>query len=118
MSVILDLDFNEEDMEAGVFAISVVNDPATKSDFLTLSNEEDKMNLAAIDDKKMLLMGAVLIPNLIIPRKNGKKIRFSKEVIRKASEVFFKRGYQRESTLEHRQGEKLSGMTVVESWIV
>lgn len=118
MSVILDLDFSEEDMEAGVFAISVVNNPAIKSDFLTLSSEEDKMNLAAIDDNKMLLMGAVLIPDLVIPRKNGKNIRFSKEVIRKASEVFFKRGYQRESTLEHNQEEKLPKMTVVESWIV
>lgn len=117
--MIIDLDFNEEDMEAGVFAISVVNNPAIKSDFLTLSSEDsDKMNLAAIDDKKMLLMGAVLIPDLVIPRANGTSIRFSKEVIRKASEVFFKRGYQQESTLEHKQDEKLAGMTVVESWIV
>jgi hypothetical protein len=117
--MIIDLDFNEEDMEAGVFAISVVNDPAIKSDFLTLSTEDgDKMNLAAIDDNKMLLMGAVLIPDLIIPRKNGRNIRFSKEVIRKASEVYFKRGHQQDATLEHRQDEKLAGMTVVESWIV
>lgn len=117
--MILDLDFNEEDMNSGVFAISVVNDPAIKSDFLTLSSEEsDVMNLAAIDDKKMLLMGAVLIPDLIIPRANNTKIRFSKEVIRKASEVYFKRGYQQDATLEHNQDERLAGMTVVESWIV
>ena len=59
-----------------------------------------------------------MIPNKIIPRKNGTNIRFSKEVIRKAAEVYFKRGYQQESTLEHKQDEKLAGMTVVESWIV
>tara|TARA_R110002050_G_scaffold2634_2_gene14951 strand:+ start:8751 stop:9407 length:657 start_codon:yes stop_codon:yes gene_type:complete len=117
--MIIDLDFNEEDMEAGVFAISVVNDPAIKSDFLTLSSEESEvMNLAAIDDKKYILMGAVLIPDLIIPRANGTQIRFSKEVIRKASEVYFKRGHQQDATLEHKQDEKLAGMTVVESWIV
>ena len=118
MNKIIDLDFDEMDLESGVFAISVVSDPAMKSDFITLSNEGDQMNLAAIDDKKMLLMGAVMIPNKIIPRKNGTNIRFSKEVIRKASEVYFKRGYQQESTLEHKQDEKLAGMTVVESWIV
>lgn len=117
--MIIDLDFNEEDVDAGVFAISVVNDPAIKKGFLTLSSEEnEKMNLAAIDDKKMILMGAVLIPDLIIPRANGTSIRFSKEVIRKASEVFLKRGYQQDATLEHRQDEKLDGMTIVESWIV
>jgi len=117
--MIIDLDFSEEDVDAGVFAISVVNDPAIKKGFLTLSSEEnEKMNLAAIDDKKMILMGAVLIPDLIIPRANGTSIRFSKEVIRKSSEVFFKRGYQQDATLEHRQDEKLEGMTIVESWIV
>ncbi len=117
--MILDLDFNEEDMDSGVFAISVVNDPAIGRGFLTLSSENSNvMKLAAIDDKKMLLMGAVLIPDLIIPRANGTNIRFSKEVIRKASEVYFKRGYQQEATLEHIQEEKLNGMTVVESWIV
>lgn len=116
MNKIVDLDFDEMDMESGVFAISVVNDPAIKSDFIALST--DRVNMAAVDDNKMLLMGAVLIPGLVIPRANGTKIRFSKDVIRKASEVFFKRGYQQESTLEHRQETKLSGMTVVESWIV
>ena len=87
------------------------------SDFITLSNEST-VNMAAIDDKKRLLMGAVLIPDLLIPRANGTSLRFSKEVIRKTSEVFFKRGYQQESTLEHNQDQKLEGMTVVESWIV
>lgn len=116
MNTIIDLDFDELDEESGVFAISVVNDPAMESDFIALSTEE--VNLAAVDDSKRLLMGAVMIPNLVIPRANGTKIRFSAEVIRKTSEVFFKRGYQQESTLEHKQDSKLSGMTVVESWIV
>mgnify|MGYP003649991854 FL=1 len=103
MNTIIDLDFDELDQEAGVFAISIVNDPAIMSDFITLSNE-DKISMAAIDDNKRLLMGAVLIPDLLIPRSNGTSIRFSKEVIRKTSEVFFKRGYQQESNVEHNQG--------------
>tara|TARA_R110000803_G_scaffold6296_5_gene20439 strand:+ start:403 stop:1062 length:660 start_codon:yes stop_codon:yes gene_type:complete len=117
MNKIIDLDFDEMDMEAGVFAISVVNDPAIMSDFITLSRDE-QVSMSAIDDKKRLLMGAVLIPDLLIPRKDGTSIRFSKEVIRKTSEVFFKRGYQQSSTLEHNQEQKIDGMTVVESWIV
>ena len=117
MNTIIDLDFDELDQESGVFAISIVNDPAIMSDFITLSNE-DTVNMAAIDDNKRLLMGAVLIPDLLIPRKNGTSIRFSKEVIRKTSEVFFKRGYQQESNIEHNQEQSAEGMTVVESWIV
>lgn len=117
MNTIIDLDFDEKDMESGVFAISIVEDPAIEVDFITLSSEKEEMHLAAIDDKKRLLMGAVLIPDIVIPRANGKAIRFSKEVIRKASEVFFKRGYQQSTNIEHTQ-EQLEGMTVVESWIV
>lgn len=117
MNKILDLDFDELDMEAGVFAISVVHDPAIQSDFITLSSE-DTIQMAAIDDSKRLLMGAVLIPDLLIPRADGTHLRFSKEVIRKTSEVFFKRGYQQESNIEHNQEMAAEGMTVVESWIV
>ena len=63
MNKIIDLDFDEMDLDAGVFAISVVNDPAIQSDFITLSRE-DQVSMSAIDDKKRLLMGAVLIPDL------------------------------------------------------
>tara|TARA_R110000744_G_C19263953_1_gene551679 strand:- start:410 stop:1075 length:666 start_codon:yes stop_codon:yes gene_type:complete len=116
---VIDLDFDEMDLESGVFAISVVNTPAMKSNFLTLHSEvAEATNLSAVDDKKMLLMGAVMIPDLVIPRKNKTLIRFSADVIRKASQVFFKRGFQQKSTLEHNQEEGLKGMSVVESWIV
>jgi len=104
--------------ENGVDAISVVESPAIESNFVTLSEE---VKLAEVDKEKRLLMGAVLIPNKPIFRKgidggDDYYIYFSKDTIRKASEDFFKKGNQSESTMEHKS--KLSGMTIVESWIV
>ena len=104
--------------ENGVDAISVVESPAIESNFVALSSE---VKLAEVDKEKKILMGAVLIPNKPIYRRgeNGNDdyyIYFSKDTIRKASEVFFKKGNQSESTLEHNS--KLEGMTIVESWIV
>ena len=66
-------------------------------------------------------MGAALIPNKQIYRKNDKTkdeyyIYFSEATIRKASELFLMNANQNNSTLEH--STKLKGMSVVESWIV
>jgi hypothetical protein len=64
-------------------------------------------------------MGAALIPNKPIYRKNKDSeyyIYFSQATVRKASELFFIRGNQNNSTLEHQL--ELKGLTTVESWIV
>jgi hypothetical protein len=64
-------------------------------------------------------MGAVLIPEKPIYRRNGEDeyyIYFSKDTVNKASQLFFKNGNQNNWTLEH--GKEIKGLTVVESWIV
>lgn len=115
--VILD----EENINSGVNAISLVNSPAMELDFITLSkNEEQKaINIKLADEDRHILMGAVLIPNKPIYRKLESEefyILFSKETIRRASELYFMRNNHLKSTLEHNQSIK--GITTVESWIV
>jgi hypothetical protein len=64
-------------------------------------------------------MGAALIPNKPIYRVSGEQeyyIYFSKDTVRKASELFFIKGNQNNTTLEHQL--ELKGLTAVESWIV
>jgi hypothetical protein len=64
-------------------------------------------------------MGAALIPNKPIYRRSGEEefyVYFSKDTIRKASELFFQNGNQNKSTLEHEA--ELQKLSVVESWIV
>ncbi len=101
----------------GVEAISVVENPAIESDFIALNNQEIK--LAEVDKQKRILMGALLIPNKPIYRRDGEEeyyVYFSKDTIVKASQMYLQNGNQSESTLEHEQ--KLNGLTLVESWIV
>ena len=59
----------DEDEAIGVEAISVVENPAIESDFIALNNQEIK--LAEINKEKRLLMGALLIPQKPIYRRNG-----------------------------------------------
>ena len=114
---IVELFIDENDEVSGIEAISVVESPAIESDFIALKNQEFK--LAEVDKEKRILMGAALIPNKPIYRRNGKQeyyIYFSKDTVRKASELFFIRGNQNNSTFEHQL--PLQGLTAVESWIV
>ena len=116
---IVELIIDEQDEQSGIDAISVVMSPAIESNFIHLSKHE--IELKEIDEEKRILMGAALIPNKQIYRKNDKTkdeyyIYFSEATIRKASELFLMNANQNNSTLEH--STKLKGMSVVESWIV
>ena len=114
---IIELILDEEQEEAGVEAISIVESPAIESDFIALKDQEIK--LAQVDGDKKILMGALLIPNKPIYR-NGDEgdyyIYFSKDTVQKASQLYLQNGYQHNSTLEHN--EPLQGLPLVESWIV
>ena len=114
---IIELILDEDEMDAGIEAISIVESPAIESDFVALKDQEIK--LAEVDSEKRILMGALLIPNKPIYR-NGEEgeyyIYFSKDTIVRASQLFLQNGNQSNSTLEHDKA--LNGLTLVESWIV
>jgi hypothetical protein len=110
----------KEGETTGVYGISLVNDPAMESLFVALSKEE-QLQLKSVDTEKRIVMGAVLIPNKPVYRnQKGKEfnIVFPEETIRLASEAFLKNGHQKSSTLEHDIEAKLSGVSIVESWLV
>lgn len=115
---IIELVLDENEQDTGVYAVSVVEDPAIEENFVKLSKQ--KMELATVDGEKRILMGPALIPNKQIYRKNDKHgefyIYFSKDTVRKASEMFFKNGKQNNATYEHEK--EIDGMTVVESWLI
>ena len=111
---------DEEDQESGVFAISLVENPAIESNWIYLS-KQFKIQLATANNDKQLLIGPVLIPNKEIPRideETGEEydIVFDEQVIEKAAQLFLQRQFNNSSTLEHEQ--PLDDISFVESWIV
>jgi len=108
----------EDSLFAGIDAISIVEHPAIEENFVALNNQKE-YKLAEVDADKRLLTGALLVPNKMIYRRDGEEeyyIHFSKETVRKASEMFLIYGNQNNSTYEHQM--ELSGLSLVESWIV
>jgi hypothetical protein len=115
---IVELILDEEQEYSGIEAISIVEKPAIEEDFITL-NADVEYKLAQVDDEKRILLGALLIPNKPILRINEEGeyyIYFSKDTVRKASELYLMEGNQNNATLEHQM--QLKGLSLVESWIV
>ena len=115
---IVELIIDEKDKLSGIDAVSVVHSPAIEENFIALNKHE--IELKEVDTEKKILMGAALIPDKQIFRRNEKgeeyNIFFSQETVRKASELFLMNSNQNNATYEHDQ--KLKGLSVVESWII
>ena len=106
----------KDEQTDGVFAVSLVNKPAIEENFIALS--EHAIELKTVDEKRIVL-GAALIPNKRIFRKDKDKefeIFFSQETVKRASELVFMRGQHQNATENH--AVKVDGMTIVESWII
>jgi len=113
-----ELVLDEEKLLHGVDAISIVEHPAIEEDFITLSKDY-KFEFKEVDNEKRILMGAAMIPEKPIYRRDGEEeyyVFFTKETIQRAAELYLTNGKQGNATLEHQA--KLTGLTLVESWII
>lgn len=116
---VIELIIDENQDQIGIDAISVVESPAIEIDFVALS-KQPKFELKEIDTEKRILLGPALVPSKQIYRKDEEVgeyyIFFSKDTIRKASELFLKGFNQKKATFEHQY--PIEGMSVVETWLV
>ncbi len=119
----------------GIYALSIVNAPAIRSNTLFLSEQKPLddnsfiINLSedapehfkfAADKKQKMIIGPVLIPGIDIPRRNSKgelfNLQFTAEEIAELNKKEHMNGYNNTYTLEHQV--ELKGVTQVENWIV
>ncbi len=119
---IIELVIDEEQEQLAIDAISLVYSPAIELNWIAL-NKHNKKNviLSKLDKDKRLLIGPALVPNKHIYRvdeKTGEEyyVYFSKDTVKKASELYLKHNNQKSATYEHK--DRLAGVTTVESWIV
>lgn len=108
-------DTKEDD---GIEAISLVEYPAIEENFVALSKH--KVEFKTVDSDKRIIVGLALVPDKLIYRRRGDyeyNIVFSKETVRKASELYLKRLKLNNATLEHND-QMTTGVSVIESWIV
>ena len=113
----IELFIDEEKELDGIEAISLVEFPAIEENWVALNKHEVKFK--TIDADKRIIIGLALVPDKKIYRRNKDyeyNIVFSKDTVRKASELYLKKLKLNNTTLEHQS--LTSGVSVVESWIV
>jgi hypothetical protein len=117
---IYEMQIDEMDNMSGVFAISLVSDPAIEENWVYMSKQKPT-NLAQISADKRLLLGPVLVPHKLIPRideETGEEydITFTPETIEKAAHLYMQRQMNNNATLEHTTD--VQDVSTVESWII
>jgi hypothetical protein len=117
---IVELVIQDDNQELAIDAISLVHSPAIESDFVFFGKEKSNLTLAKVDEEKRMLISPALIPNKNIIRYDANTdseyyVWFSKETVRKASELYLKHNNHHKATYEHQ--DRISGVLTVESWI-
>lgn len=112
-------DITLDNWDMGIFATSLVDNPAIESDFIFMSKDEMVKWLFS-DEEKREVLGAVLVPDKLIYRRdaygNEYYVKFTKEIIAELSQRMHEEGFNKYFTVAH---ELDAGVTVkfLESWI-
>lgn len=103
----------------GVFCMSLVENPATKTQLVMFDDESKLLNFQ--DDDKQIVYSVAMRPNMLIPRKdiNGEPamVFYTEETIADLQQNFFKKNYHNGSTINH-DGKVREDLYIFESWIV
>lgn len=111
-------DFDNDGL--GIFAMSLVNNPANESNFVALSTAARRPVKLSLDKTKQIVTGAVLVPDQMIYRNdtNGEYyLTFTAQDIEKIRDRMMKGGVAL-ATTTHEHEAPLRGNNLVECWIV
>lgn len=111
----------KNEAEEGIFALSYVLEPAIEENWVALS--KNQIELKVVDEERRIVVGFALVPDKPIYRKqeiDGKmqefNIKFSKQTVAKAGELFMKNLNGNNATIEHER--PVEGVSTIELWIV
>ena len=118
---IVELIIDDDSQELAIDAISLVSAPAIEQDFVFFGKEKNNLTFAKVDEEKRMLVSPALIPDKQIFRHDPNTgsdyyVYFSKDTVRRASELYLKNNNHHKATHEH--SERVSGVLTIESWII
>jgi cell division protein FtsB len=105
--------------EAGVFRMSTVESPATKTQLVMFDDEKALLHFA--DDEKKVIYSVAMRPNMLIPRKNingePAMVFYTEDTVNSLQQNFFKNNSHNGATVNH-DNKVRNDMYCFESWIV
>lgn len=109
-----------ENEECGMFTISLVDFPATESDFMAFNNENELVKFKVENEEKHIVRGLVMAANMLIyrfsPTFGEYYITYEPETIRLMAEKYLFDGNQNNVDLMH-DGNLVDGVNMVQLFI-
>lgn len=106
--------------EAGMVTISLVDFPATESDFVAFEKEKELQKFAIENEEKHIVRGLVMAANMLIyrvhPLYGDYYIYYDAETLRIMAERYLKNNFQNNVDLNH-DGELVEGVDMVQFFI-
>lgn len=120
MIPVYEVDIEMEGWESGMTAISLVSRPAIQRSFVALSEEEKVATFKFADEEKRQLVGPIMVPEQLIPRRSERMgeyyIKFTAKSIEKIMAKWSRDGF-RSFNLEHSIGLGSDSVYILEYWI-
>ena len=118
---IYDLIINQdENNDAEVSFIALVDSPAIKLPFLQFK-EDERLTFAIQSESEHIITGPLMIPQQLIYRNSEQfgehYVKFSVETIKQIAIKFSKKGYQKNVNIMHEADMQVEGVTMFESFI-
>ena len=112
---------NDEDNDAEVSFVALVDSPAIKKEFLAFSEQSELIKFAIQSESEHIITGALMIPQQLIYRNSEQfgehYVKFSVETIKQIAIKFSKKGYQKNVNIMHEADMQVEGVTMFESFI-
>ena len=112
----------KDDLESGVSAIALVEEPAIEIDFFAFAKEDKpRFEFKAVNEDKQVLAGYLMVPDKLIYRRDDQNeyfVMFDKDTISNIAEKFNRNKNTSNFNTEHQSSNALSNVFVKENWIV
>lgn len=92
-----------DDVESGMYRISLVGSPAIQENFIYFSSEEKDMMF--VDDEKGIIVGPVIVPDKPIYRRNESGeyyVKFSRQTIEEMMQRYAEKGLHNSFNIQHQ----------------
>lgn len=110
-----------ENMDDGLYTVSLVDCPAVESDFLYFKNEQKPLNFKVENEEKRVITGVLMRANYpiyrISPTGEEYYIQFSSETLEKMVEKWLENGLTNNVNLQHNPKNYVDGVQLREVFI-
>lgn len=101
----------------GIFKVSLVDDPATQTDFLAFANEKEPLKFKVTDEDEHRVLAVIMRADFLIYRRTDDGfeyyLKFSPETLFEASRRMLAGGYQNSINIEHKENTDIEGFELV-----